>query len=62
MPGAEIFLIAAALVAWVAIFWASAAGLLHVSWMVSDGLLALPGAGIAYCLWRLYRRRGYPDA
>lgn len=45
-------------VAWVAIYIASAQGLLHVSWMVSDGLLALLALMIAYRLWRMVRRRG----
>jgi hypothetical protein len=58
----EIIVIAAGLVAWAAIFWASAGGLLPVSWIVSDGLLALLAAGIGYCFWRVYRRRGHNGA
>ena len=59
MPGAriEILLIVTGLIAWAAIFVASAQGLLHVSWIVSDGLLALLAFGIGYCLWRFYCRR-----
>ena len=55
---AEIPVIIAGLLAWAAIFLASAQGLLHVGWMVSDGLLALLAAFVAWRLWRLYRRRG----
>jgi hypothetical protein len=54
----EIILIAAGLMAWVAIFMASAQGLLHVGGMVSDGVLAILAAAIGYCLWRVWRRRG----
>jgi hypothetical protein len=58
MPDArvEILLIVAGLIAWAGIFVASAQGLLHVGWMVSDSLLVLVAAGIGYCLWRIYRR------
>ena len=52
----EIALILAGIVTWAAIFAASAQGLLHVSWIVSDGLLTVLGMGSVYGFWRLYRR------
>ena len=58
MPDArtDILVIAAGLIAWIGLYTASAQGLLHISWVYSDGMLALLGVGIAYRLWRLIRR------
>ena len=53
---AELLLVALGILAWAAIFQASAQGLLHVSWIVSDGLLVLLALMIGYGLWRIWRR------
>jgi hypothetical protein len=53
----DAMVIAGALLAWIGVFLASAQGLLHVSWMVSDGLLALLALVIAHRLWRVWRRK-----
>lgn len=52
----DTILITGALLAWVGIFVASAQGKLHVSGLVSDGLLAVLAVFIAYRLWRVCRR------
>jgi membrane protein implicated in regulation of membrane protease activity len=50
------------LLVWAGIFAAAAQGKLHVSGLVSDGLLALLAVVIAYRLWRVYRRWGHKGA
>jgi len=50
--------IAGLLLAWIGIFAAAAQGKLHVSSLVSDGLLAVLALLIAWRLWRMVRRRG----
>jgi hypothetical protein len=54
----EMLMVVLGLVAWIGIFAASWQGKLGVSGTVSDGLLAILGALIAYRLWRLYRGAG----
>ncbi|MBA2587114.1 MAG: hypothetical protein H0U98_00645 [Alphaproteobacteria bacterium] len=54
----DTLVIAGGLLAWPSLFAASAQGKLHVSGMVSDGLLAVLAALIAYRLWRACRRGG----
>lgn len=58
MPDARIdsIVIAGGIFLWIGIFVASAQGKLHVSGLVSDGLLAVLAVFIAYRLWRVYRR------
>ncbi len=48
--------IMACLVAWIAVFVASAHGALGVSGKVSDGILAVLAVIAAHRLWRIYRR------
>ncbi len=50
------------LIAWAGIFAAAAQGKLHVSSLVSDGLLAVLALLIAYRLWRVYRRWSHKGA
>ncbi len=50
------------LIAWAGIFVASSQGKLHVSSLVSDGLLAVLALLIAYRLWRVYRRWSHKGA
>lgn len=63
MSGArsDFAIITAGLLAWVGIFWASAQGMLGVSWLVSDGLLALLAVMVLYRIWRMARRRERKD-
>ena len=63
MSGARIdaVIIAAGLLVWAGIFAASWQGTLGVSGKVSDGLLALVAALIAWRIWHAYRRRGRSD-
>ena len=53
----DIVLIAGGIVLWIAVFVASASGKMGVSGRVSDTLLALIAAAVAYGLWRAWRRR-----
>jgi ABC-type uncharacterized transport system permease subunit len=54
----DTIVIAGLLFAWIGIFAAAAQGKLHVSSLVSDGLLAVLALLIAYRLWRMVRRGG----
>ena len=52
----DAIVILSGLIAWAGIFVASSQGKLHVSGLVSDGLLAVLALLIAVRFWRAYRR------
>ena len=53
----DIVLIAGGIAAWIAVFVTSAKGKMGVSDRVSDTLLAVIAAVVAYGIWRAWRRR-----